>query len=101
VVSGSYHAALFALAQGIPAVCIAPNAYYAQKFVGLAGHFGGGCRVVEREADGRMSGLGEAVARGWDTADDYREELLESALEQIERGRSAYARARELVREDR
>lgn len=101
VVTGSYHAAVFALAQGIPAVCLAPNPFYAQKFVGLADLFGDGCTVVERGADGTLSEVAEAVATGWETAADYREELLESARRQVERGRLAYASILDLVREIR
>ncbi|QDU70307.1 polysaccharide pyruvyl transferase family protein [Mucisphaera calidilacus] len=38
-VTGSYHAALFSLAQGIPVIGIAANAYYQYKFQGLAERF--------------------------------------------------------------
>ena len=46
VVTGSYHAAVFALAQGIPVVAIAATRYYLDKFAGLAELFGGGCTIV-------------------------------------------------------
>ena len=36
VIVGSYHAAVFALAQGVSAIGLAGNAYYLQKFEGLA-----------------------------------------------------------------
>jgi polysaccharide pyruvyl transferase WcaK-like protein len=97
VVSGSYHAALFALGQGIPAVCLAANAFYAQKFIGLANLFGTGCTVVDFTADGGQFGLGEAVARQWSAAPAHREELLLAAQTQIQEGHSAYARIQELV----
>ena len=33
-VTGSYHAGVFALAQGIPVVGLLQSAYYEQKFIG-------------------------------------------------------------------
>jgi colanic acid/amylovoran biosynthesis protein len=46
VVTGSYHAAVFALAQGIPAVCLSNSEYYEAKFRGLADLFGVGVEVL-------------------------------------------------------
>ena len=40
VVTGSYHAGVFALSQGIPAVCVFNCEYYEVKFRGLAAQFG-------------------------------------------------------------
>jgi polysaccharide pyruvyl transferase WcaK-like protein len=100
VVSGSYHAALFALGQGIPAVCLAANAFYAQKFIGLADLFGAGCTVVNR-TDRGFSGLADAVAQQWHAAPGHREELLLAAETQIQTGRAAYARIRTLVQSRR
>ena len=47
VVTGSYHAAVFALSMGVPAVGLAASQYYVEKFLGLADQFGPGCEVVE------------------------------------------------------
>jgi colanic acid/amylovoran biosynthesis protein len=93
VVTGSYHVAVFALAQGIPAVCLAPNAYYVQKFVGLEGMFGAGCFVVRDVHDG----LAVALSDAWACADDVRVPLLEGAAKQIAAGRTAYAHIKSLV----
>ena len=46
VVTGSYHAAVFALSMGVPAVGLAASRYYVDKFKGLADQFGPGCEVV-------------------------------------------------------
>ena len=46
VVTGSYHAGVFAFSQGIPVVCLAQSDYYVDKFKGLADQFGIGCEVV-------------------------------------------------------
>ncbi|MEK7406006.1 MAG: polysaccharide pyruvyl transferase family protein [Acidobacteriota bacterium] len=92
VVSGSYHGAVLALAQGIPAVCLARSRYYADKFLGLATQFGTGCTVVVME-DGDWAGaLFQAIQEGWESAGRFREELLARAAEQIEAGRGAYRR---------
>jgi polysaccharide pyruvyl transferase WcaK-like protein len=46
VITGSYHAAVCALAQGIPVVAIAYSLHYMTKFTGLAAQFQGGCTIV-------------------------------------------------------
>ena len=43
VITGSYHAGVFALAQGIPVVTLAKSPYYIDKFQGLADQFGVWC----------------------------------------------------------
>jgi polysaccharide pyruvyl transferase WcaK-like protein len=102
LVTGSYHAAVFALAQGIPAVCLALNPYYEQKFLGLSDLFGeGGCLVVSRDSDGKFPHLADALRRAWETADQNRHELLAAASAQVETGRAAYARIRQIVGERR
>ena len=40
VVTGAFHTAVFALAQGIPAVCLAKSRHYMNKFLGLADQLG-------------------------------------------------------------
>jgi colanic acid/amylovoran biosynthesis protein len=100
LVTGSYHAAVFALAQGIPAVCLALNPYYAQKFLGLADLFGeDGCVVVARDSRGDIPHLAERLTKVWETADEHRNNLLAAASAQVEAGRSAYGRIRKLVEE--
>ena len=44
--TGAYHAAVFALAQGIPVVCLSNSPYYLAKFQGLEDLFGVGCTIV-------------------------------------------------------
>jgi polysaccharide pyruvyl transferase WcaK-like protein len=102
LVTGSYHAAVFALAQGIPAVCLALNPYYAQKFLGLADLFSeDGCVVVTRDSRGDISHLAERLTKAWETADEQRSGLLAAASAQVEAGRGAYERIRKLVEERR
>jgi polysaccharide pyruvyl transferase WcaK-like protein len=46
VITGSYHAGVFALAKGIPTIGLAKSAYYIDKFIGLSALFGLGCETV-------------------------------------------------------
>jgi colanic acid/amylovoran biosynthesis protein len=98
VVTGSYHAAVFALAQGIPAVGLTASAYYDAKFVGLADQFGGSGVWVVRLDDVDLSArLAWAVDEAWEHTDEVRTGLLERAASQVESGREAYRRLRDLV----
>jgi len=91
VVTGSYHAAVFALAQGIPAVAIVGSQYYRDKFSGLADLFAGGCEVVDIETPNLGEALAHKVERAWVHAERWREPLLRAARMQIERGKAAYS----------
>jgi len=83
IVTGSYHAAVFALAQGIPAICIAGNLYYANKFRGLVNAFGEGCTVLRADDNGFTQALPKAIDEYWNRADQLRPLLLEAATEQV------------------
>jgi polysaccharide pyruvyl transferase WcaK-like protein len=98
VVTGSYHAAVFALAQGIPAVGLTVSAYYDAKFAGLADQFGGsGLWIVRLDQEELPARVGRAVDEAWERADDVGPELLERAASQVESGHRAYRRLGELV----
>jgi polysaccharide pyruvyl transferase WcaK-like protein len=97
VVTGSYHGAVFALAQGIPVVALANSPYYVHKMSGVADQFGLGCEVVRLDQPDVETRLLEAVERAWHSADHVREPLLAAATAQIERGRSAYAELRQYI----
>ncbi len=97
VVTGAYHAAVFALAQGIPAVCLGSSDYYLHKFDGLLDLFGTGVTVVRLDAPDLAAGLAAAIARAWEQADEFREPLLAAARRQIELGRALYDRVPGLV----
>jgi colanic acid/amylovoran biosynthesis protein len=92
VVSAAYHAAVFALCQGIPAICIGQSPYYLTKFRGLADLFGPGCVVVDLSQPNADCQLRDAVRRVWAEADSLRSALLIAAGEQRALGRMAYAR---------
>lgn len=96
-VTGSYHAAVFALAQGIPAVGNASSRYYADKFGGLAALFPEGCGVVALDEPGAHDRLAEAVERAWERSPRVRPALLTAAREQVAASRSACESIAELV----
>lgn len=99
VVAGSYHAAVFALSMGVPAVTIAASEYYTDKFQGLAGQFGDDCSVVLADPPDFAGRLAGAVDRAWASAEESRDRLLEAAERQIALSEAAYERLFELVRE--
>jgi hypothetical protein len=97
LVAGSYHAAVFALAQGIPAIGLAGSAYYVEKFRGLADQFDGHCAVVRLGGSDVADRLERALNTAWDSADELRGPLLEAAERQVEAGQRAYARLADVV----
>jgi polysaccharide pyruvyl transferase WcaK-like protein len=98
VVTGAYHAAVFALAQGIPAVCLARTQYFFGKFLGLADQFGGrGCHVVSLDGEDLPARLARTMTAAWDEAPVVREALWQAAAQQITQGRAAYQRLPALV----
>ena len=90
VVTGSYHAGVFALAQGVPVVGLAKSDYYCDKFLGLADQFGTGCEVVLLKDSGWPIKLTTAIDRLWQLAEQMRSELLDAAAHQLELSRAAY-----------
>jgi colanic acid/amylovoran biosynthesis protein len=90
VITGSYHAAVFALGQGIPAVCLVGSDYYRNKFHGLAGQFSSGCLVVETNSEDFEKTAADSVISLWQTAEALRPRLLEAAKEQVERSCTLY-----------
>ena len=97
MVTGTYHAAVFALSQGIPVVAISHSRYYDDKFRGLADLFPEGCSIVALDGPSAEGRLRRAVLRAWDRAPQLRGPLLRAAEGQIVAGRVAYSRLAELV----
>jgi polysaccharide pyruvyl transferase WcaK-like protein len=98
VVTGAYHAAVFALAQGIPAVCLSGSAYYSAKFEGLQDLFGAGCAIVNLDVPDPSRRLVAAMDEAWISAKQVRASLLNAARIQAELSRAAYGQLRKLVR---
>lgn len=97
VVTASYHAAVFALSQGIPTVTLVNSEYYADKFLGLADQFGLGCSVVFLSDKLLEQTLIEQINQLWHTAATLRSELLNAAVRQVEAGHSAYQQVYKLI----
>ena len=94
MVTGSYHAAVFALSMGIPAISVTGSSHYRHKLVGVTAMFDAHPedRVLSLADPDLGSKLFEAMRQAWETADDDRPSLLEAAASQIARGRTAYER---------
>jgi colanic acid/amylovoran biosynthesis protein len=97
VITGSYHAGVFALANGIPTIGLAKSTYYIDKFMGLSALFGPGCETVLLEKRDFAQHLKDAIARLWNAAERFKPLLLAKAVRQIELGHEAYNRIGDAV----
>jgi colanic acid/amylovoran biosynthesis protein len=91
VVTASYHAAVFALAAGVPAVCLTRSGYYDAKFGGLAALFPSATTVVEMAGPELGERLQAALDNACDTGAQDRAAARASAAEQVARGESLYS----------
>jgi hypothetical protein len=83
VVTGSYHAGVFAAALGVPVIGLAKSAYYMAKFRGLEAQFGSGCRTLALNRPEDVGTLSPTIDLLWENADALREELLSRAADQV------------------
>ena len=90
VLTGSYHAGVFALSQGIPVVALSQSMYYDNKFGGLADQFGRGCKILRTDSDNFETVLPQAIRDAWKQAESLRPVLLKSAQKQIQNADAAY-----------
>ncbi len=97
MVAGAFHAAGFALAQGIPVVALARSLEYYHKFMGLREEFGPACHIVTLEGGEFPGRVAEAIETAWEEAPQARPALLEAAARQCRLGESGYRRLRGLV----
>lgn len=98
VVTASYHAGVFAMSQGVPAICLAKSEYYVNKFTGLAEQFGNGCELLLLSEPEFVVKLVKSVYKAWNTADQTRKDLLAAASRQVELSQSAYEKVYQLVK---
>jgi polysaccharide pyruvyl transferase WcaK-like protein len=90
VICTSYHAAVLALAQGIPALCLYRSRYYRHKYGGLCDLFPAACRRIDLgQSDDRARFVETALAL-LDHPEDRRAAALESTSDQIARSKRAY-----------
>jgi len=97
VVTGAFHAAVFALSQGIPAIGLVKSEEYVIKFTGLKEDFGEGCEVIHLDDDQLQNKLTAAIDSLWTSAENLRPQLLDAARKQIEWGHAGYQRIYELM----
>jgi polysaccharide pyruvyl transferase WcaK-like protein len=90
VVTGSYHAAVYSLAQGVPAVCLSKSRYYDAKFAGLSALFPEACHVVSLTDPDPPRPLRQAIVRAWQLPAAARSAARAAAARQRAWGRSAY-----------
>jgi polysaccharide pyruvyl transferase WcaK-like protein len=95
VVTGAYHAAVFALAQGIPVVGLSASDDYTAKFLGLEDQFGLGCETVFLGAPDASEKLAAAAEKAWQSAEKVRLPLQEAARRQIALSQEAYEKIKE------
>jgi len=96
LVTGAYHAAVFALSQGVPTACLAASQYFADKFDGLRAQFGTGCEVVHLGGGDFTERLTSVLDQLWNSADALRTPLLAAARMQVEASHAAYDRLTQL-----
>lgn len=94
IVTGSYHAAVFGLAQGVPAVCLTKSSYYDAKFGGLQALFPGACFVVSLETPDFPSRLRTTIRQAWQLPASARSTARDTAGRLRDTGRHAYAQFR-------
>jgi polysaccharide pyruvyl transferase WcaK-like protein len=97
VATGSYHAAVFALSQGVPAVALTNSDYYDAKFQGLQDQFEFGPQIVRLDDSQLALRLSAAIDEVWESAEEMRPRLLQRAERQVEQGRAAYRALRDIV----
>ncbi len=98
VVAGAFHAAVFALGQGIPVVGLVQSVEYATKFQGLVDQFAPGCVLLPLDTPHIDQRLEEAIKQAWEAAPAQRPVLLDRAVTQIALNRTGYQRLVSLIR---
>jgi colanic acid/amylovoran biosynthesis protein len=97
VVSGAYHAAVFALSQGIPVVALVRSPYFLHKMRGLQDQFGCGIETVILDQPDFTDKFRNAIERAWQTADAVRASLQRAAMLQIAASQQAYEEFKRIV----
>jgi polysaccharide pyruvyl transferase WcaK-like protein len=97
VLTGSYHAGVFALGQGIPVIGLAKSPYYEWKFQGLAHQFPDGCEAVRFSGPDFGARIETLLDRFWDAAPSLGPALRSEAQKQVNASRAAYHRAANII----
>ncbi len=97
VVAGSYHAAVFALAQGVPVIGLYNSDYYRDKFLGLEALFEVGVFPLNLADQEWTEKLSKLLFDVWEDGPLWRPRLIAAADEMIDRGWQAYHHVQKLV----
>ena len=97
MITGSYHAAVFALAQGIPVVAISASEYYDFKFKGLMHQFDAAAAGVVLRDPFSVSRLRNTIERLLSARLTGAAALVQSARAQAALGSDAYRRLGDLL----
>jgi polysaccharide pyruvyl transferase WcaK-like protein len=92
MVTGSYHAGVFALACGIPVIALVGSDYYEAKFKGLAFQFGVGCTIIQLNSKTMLAELREAIEFGIQNQKRIESQLIETAEFQVDLSKKAWER---------
>ena len=91
ILTGSYHAAVFGLAQGVPIVAVTNSTYYDWKFGGLRDLYGADMvRLVGVARPGAGERLQSAMEAAWTLGDEPRQVALRVTADLVERQDDAY-----------
>jgi polysaccharide pyruvyl transferase WcaK-like protein len=93
LVTGAYHAAVFALTQGIPVIALSTSRYYDDKFLGLADMFGTGLELVDTETEDLEHRLSTAIREAWERVPRIRTALRTAAEHQIAASKHGFGQA--------
>ena len=97
IVTGSYHVAVFGLAQGVPAVCLTKSPYYDAKFAGLQASFPQACFVISLDEAEDPARLHSAIVQAWHVPLPDRAMARETSERLRNAGRACYAEFRAAV----
>ncbi|MGO8730153.1 MAG: polysaccharide pyruvyl transferase family protein [Streptosporangiaceae bacterium] len=100
IVTGSYHAGVFSLAQGVPAVCLTRSSYYDAKFGGLRALFPGACFVLSLDMPDFPGRLRAAIQQAWHLPEAARSGARDRADQLRGAGLDAYAQFRAVVEKE-
>jgi colanic acid/amylovoran biosynthesis protein len=90
VVTGSYHAAVFALGRGVPVVALSASDYYDVKFDGLRDLYPGLVETVRLDDTLTAQALRDAVARAYATDDAARRDGRHRTLAMVQAAEDAF-----------
>lgn len=82
VITGSYHAAVFALSQGVPVIALVASEYYKRKFGGLLLQFGTGIHLLSLDQINDANAVFERISQVYDSAPEVSGPLLAAAARQ-------------------